>query len=69
MALWLTGEGGIVEHTFGGMLRSDVTCASCGYTSSVHEDFLALSLDIDPAAGPPLPLLKPSLSQLPSLAK
>jgi ubiquitin carboxyl-terminal hydrolase 22/27/51 len=65
----LVGEGGIVEHTFGGMLRSDVTCSSCGYTSTVHEDFLALSLDIDPTAGLPLPLLKPSPAHQPPLAK
>lgn len=58
-----------MEHTFGGMLRSEVTCASCGYTSTVHEDFVALSLDIDPVTGPPLPLLKPSSAQQPLLPK
>lgn len=58
-------ENNIVEHTFGGMLRSDVTCTSCGYTSTVHESFLALSLDIDSAASLPQPLLKPTPIQHP----
>ena len=46
--------------TFGGRLRSDVTCCGCGYTSTVHEPFLDISLDIDAPAEPPPPLLRPA---------
>ena len=52
-------DEGIVERTFGGLLRSDVTCGSCGYTSTVYEPFLDISLDIDPLENLPFPLLRP----------
>ena len=63
------GESSLVEHTFGGSLRSDVSCLSCGYTSTVHEHFLALSLDVDPAAHLPQPMLKPAQPRQASAVK
>ena len=42
----------IVERVFGGLLRSDVTCCACGYTSTAYDPFLDISLDMRCAALP-----------------
>lgn len=39
---------GVVHRTFGGLLRSDVTCRACGHTSTAFDPFLDLSLDLPP---------------------
>jgi ubiquitin carboxyl-terminal hydrolase 22/27/51 len=36
----------IVDRVFGGLLRSDVTCCACGYTSTAYDPFLDISLDM-----------------------
>mmetsp|Transcript_40590 Transcript_40590/g.114960 ORF Transcript_40590/g.114960 Transcript_40590/m.114960 type:complete len:787 (-) Transcript_40590:77-2437(-) len=36
----------IAESVFGGILRSDVTCQGCGYTSTAYDPFLDISLDL-----------------------
>lgn len=36
----------IVHRAFYGLLRSDVTCASCGYTSTTHDPCMDISLDL-----------------------
>ena len=43
-----------MERVFGGLLRSDVTCCSCNYTSTAYDPFLDISLDM--CAVPPIPL-------------
>jgi hypothetical protein len=50
----IEGES-IVQRVFGGLLRSDLTCCGCGYTSTAHDPFLDISLDIDPPPFAPLP--------------
>lgn len=35
-----------MDEIFGGILRSDVVCASCGYTSTAHDPFKDISVDI-----------------------
>ena len=35
-----------MDQTFGGILRSDVVCATCGYTSTAHDPFKDISVDI-----------------------
>ena len=46
-----------MDRFFGGILRSDVVCASCGYTSTAHDPFKDISVDIlqPPHPKPPLP--------------
>jgi len=39
-----------VDRVFGGLLRSDVTCCACGYTSTAYDPFLDISLDMRCAA-------------------
>lgn len=48
------GQGdGIMQRVFGGLLRSDVVCGGCGYTSTAFDPFLDLSLDLPPNLPPP----------------
>ena len=35
-----------MDRFFGGVLRSDVVCACCGYTSNAHDPFKEISVDI-----------------------
>ena len=35
-----------MDRVFGGLLRSDVTCCACGYTSTAYDPFLDISLDM-----------------------
>lgn len=58
-----SGEESIVERALGGLLRSDVSCLACGYTSTVYEPFLDLPLDIQALPSLPPPLLKPQQQQ------
>lgn len=46
-----------MDRFFGGILRSDVVCASCGYTSTAHDPFKDISVDIlqPPHPKPQLP--------------
>eukprot|EP00850_Spirogloea_muscicola_P026055 SM005350S18165 [mRNA] locus=s5350:48:865:- [translate_table: standard] len=37
----------IVHRVFAGVLRSDVTCAACGFTSTTHDPFVDVSLDLE----------------------
>ncbi|KAL9167857.1 hypothetical protein ABFS82_05G125200 [Erythranthe guttata] len=37
----------IAHRVFSGLLRSDVTCTSCGFTSSTYDPFLDISLDLN----------------------
>ncbi|CAL8466572.1 g6108 [Coccomyxa elongata] len=48
-----------LQRIFGGVLQSDVTCCACGHTSTAHDPFLDISLDIKPPPLPPPPLLRP----------
>lgn len=50
---------GIVQRVFGGVLQSDVICCACGHTSTAHDPFLDISLDIKAPPIPPPPLLRP----------
>ena len=40
---------GTMDQIFGGILRSDVVCAVCGYTSTAHDPFKDISVDIPEA--------------------
>ena len=44
-----------MDQIFGGILRSDVVCGTCGYTSTAHDPFNDISVDI-----PEAPKLTPS---------
>lgn len=48
-----------MDRIFGGILRSDVVCASCGYTSTAHDPFKDISVDIlePPVAKPQQPVV------------
>ena len=35
-----------MDQIFGGILRSDVVCGTCGYTSTAHDPFKDISVDI-----------------------
>ncbi|CAI9094671.1 OLC1v1030449C1 [Oldenlandia corymbosa var. corymbosa] len=37
----------IIHRAFSGLLRSDVTCTSCGFTSSTYDPCVDISLDLD----------------------
>ncbi|KAL3130987.1 Ubiquitin C-terminal hydrolase 22 [Trebouxia sp. C0009 RCD-2024] len=45
-----------MDQIFGGILRSDVVCSSCGYTSTAHDPFKDISVDIPE---PPRPFPQP----------
>lgn len=49
----------VLQRIFGGLLQSDVTCCACGHTSTAHDPFLDISLDIKPPPPPPPLLLRP----------
>ncbi|KAL4420926.1 hypothetical protein ABPG77_001409 [Micractinium sp. CCAP 211/92] len=51
------GADCITRTVFGGTLRSDVICSSCGHTSTSHEQFSHLSLDMPP----PQQLIAPTI--------
>ncbi|KAL0041778.1 hypothetical protein WJX79_004163 [Trebouxia sp. C0005] len=36
----------MMDQIFGGILRSDVVCGTCGYTSTAHDPFKDISVDI-----------------------
>ena len=41
------GRGAPISRAaFGGLLRSDVTCCGCGFTSTAHDPFLDISVDV-----------------------
>lgn len=40
------GPDNIASRIFGGLLRSDVTCEACGHTSTTHDPFTNVSLEI-----------------------
>ena len=41
------GRGAPISRAaFGGLLRSDVTCCGCGFTSTAHDPFLDISIDV-----------------------
>lgn len=59
-------DEGVADRTFGGLLRSDVICNSCGYVSTVYEPFVNISLDVEPLGPPPPPLLRPPQNPAPA---
>ncbi|XP_072967036.1 ubiquitin C-terminal hydrolase 22-like isoform X2 [Typha angustifolia] len=47
-----SGDCHCIAHTvFSGVLRSDVTCAVCGYTSTTYDPCVDLSLNLEPRKG------------------
>ncbi|KAJ3704702.1 hypothetical protein LUZ61_008407 [Rhynchospora tenuis] len=42
------GDCCIAHRVFSGILRSDVTCTYCGFTSTTYDPCIDLSLDLDP---------------------
>jgi ubiquitin carboxyl-terminal hydrolase 22/27/51 len=49
----------MVQRIFSGLLQSDVICCACGHTSTAHDPFVDISLDIGVPPPPPPPLLRP----------
>ncbi|TVU16332.1 hypothetical protein EJB05_39890 [Eragrostis curvula] len=45
------GDCCIAHRVFSGILRSDVTCTSCGFTSTTFEPCMDISLDLDAGCG------------------
>ncbi|KAK1300104.1 Ubiquitin carboxyl-terminal hydrolase 22 [Acorus calamus] len=45
------GDCCIAHRVFSGILRSDVTCTVCGYTSTTYDPCVDISLDLDPSHG------------------
>ncbi|KAK9130306.1 hypothetical protein Sjap_010793 [Stephania japonica] len=41
----------IAHRVFSGVLRSDVTCITCGFTSTTYDPCIDISLDLDPTYG------------------
>ncbi|XP_030544456.1 ubiquitin C-terminal hydrolase 22 [Rhodamnia argentea] len=39
----------IAHRVFSGLLRSDVTCLTCGFTSTTYDPFMDISLHLDPS--------------------
>lgn len=57
-----TGECHCVAHrVFSGQLRSDVTCMSCGYTSTTYDPCIDISLNLDTGNCPSTDLANKSL--------
>ncbi|WIA31949.1 hypothetical protein OEZ86_002806 [Tetradesmus obliquus] len=50
---------GLVELVFSGLLRSDVRCCACGATSTAHDPFRDISLDLTVPRPPRLPPREP----------
>lgn len=53
------GGEGLVELLFSGLLRSDVRCCACGHTSTAHDPFRDISLDLHVPRPPKLPPAQP----------
>ncbi|CAN6459575.1 unnamed protein product [Victoria cruziana] len=46
------GDCGCIAHkVFSGILRSDVTCTVCGFTSTTYDPCVDISLDLEPSHG------------------
>ncbi|KAJ8751691.1 hypothetical protein K2173_025855 [Erythroxylum novogranatense] len=43
----LEGRKAFIDWVFSGMLRSDLICMTCGFTSSTYDPFLDMSLDLN----------------------
>lgn len=52
----------VAHRCFYGVLRSDVTCTSCGYVSSTYDPCIDLSLDLGPSTSYAMDGSKPSKS-------
>ncbi|XP_016509466.1 ubiquitin C-terminal hydrolase 22 [Nicotiana tabacum] len=50
----------IAHRTFYGLLRSDVTCTSCGFTSTTHDPCMDISLDLSSCNSSPKDLANKS---------
>ncbi|XP_042495382.1 ubiquitin C-terminal hydrolase 22-like [Macadamia integrifolia] len=46
-----SGDCCIAHRVFSGILRSDVTCAACGFTSTTYDPCVDISLDLEPNQG------------------
>ncbi|KAJ4952029.1 hypothetical protein NE237_028861 [Protea cynaroides] len=46
-----SGDCCIAHKVFSGILRSDVTCTSCGFTSTTYDPCVDISLDLEPNRG------------------
>ncbi|KAI5066740.1 hypothetical protein GOP47_0017268 [Adiantum capillus-veneris] len=40
----------IAHHVFSGLLRSDVSCTVCGFSSTAHDPCIDISLDLEPSS-------------------
>lgn len=49
----------LVDLVFSGLLRSDVRCCACGHTSTAHDPFRDISLDLHVPRPPRLPPAEP----------
>lgn len=45
------GDCCIAHKVFSGILRSDVTCTACGFTSTTYDPCVDISLDLEPSEG------------------
>ncbi|KAF9617082.1 hypothetical protein IFM89_033187, partial [Coptis chinensis] len=45
------GDCCIAHKVFSGILRSDVTCTACGFTSTTYDPCVDISLDLEPSQG------------------
>ncbi|XP_010250248.1 PREDICTED: ubiquitin carboxyl-terminal hydrolase 22-like [Nelumbo nucifera] len=46
-----SGDCCIAHRVFSGILRSDVTCTACGFTSTTYDPCVDISLDLEPNQG------------------
>ncbi|KAM7267330.1 hypothetical protein ACFE04_009496 [Oxalis oulophora] len=46
-----SGDCCIAHRVFSGILRSDVMCMSCGFTSTTYDPCIDISLDLEPSLG------------------